>query len=321
MRAAIVRAMGQPPVFGEFPEPAAEAGETIVSVRASAVNPLTLTRAAGTHYTANSTLPAVAGVDGVGTTPDGRRVYFQNPRPPFGALAERAPAREERLLPLPAGLDDVTAAAAAIPAMSSWAPLTIRAPIAPGEAVLVHGATGAAGRLAIQIAKHLGAGRVVATGRDEQALATLAEIGADAVVSLRSPPEVLRKALREAVAAASIGVVLDYLWGPTAETLLGAFSGPGAPRGAARVRYVQIGSIAGDPIALPSAVLRSSGVELLGSGFGSLTDTQALGAIRAFFDAFPRAKFRVGTDAHPLSEVERTWGRTGGATRIVFTTG
>jgi NADPH:quinone reductase-like Zn-dependent oxidoreductase len=319
VRAAVIREFGRAPTYAEFPDPTAGPGETLVSVTASALGVLTLSRAAGAHYSASRELPIVAGVDGVGRTPDGRRVYFQTPRPPFGALAERAPVRTDRLIPVPEGLDDISAAAAAIAGMSCWLPLTLRAPIRPGESVLVNGATGSSGRMAVQVAKHLGAARVVATGRDPAKLATLRALGADRVLPLGGPPEELRRTIREEAAASSIGVVLDYLWGPSAESILAALGGPGAPRGADRIRYVEIGAIAGDAIALSSTLLRASGVEILGSGIGGATDVQVLTAFREFLSACETARFRVETDPRPLASVEQAWGRTGEERRIVFT--
>ncbi len=231
MKAAIVREFGNPPYYGDFADPAPQPGETVVSVTATAVSTVVRGRASGAHYSAGTALPFVPGVDGVGRTPEGRRVYFAFPRPPFGSMAERVVISADRLVPLPEGLDDATAAAAANPGMSCWIPLTLLSPIHPGESVLVNGATGVSGRMAIQVAKHLGARKVIATGRDEAKLRTLPELGADVVLSLRQPAETFRDALRKEARDSDLGVVLDYLWGPSAETILAALGGPNAPRG------------------------------------------------------------------------------------------
>jgi NADPH:quinone reductase-like Zn-dependent oxidoreductase len=319
MRAAVIRDWDRPPVYSEFEDPVPHPGEELVTLAAAAVNVITLARAAGRHYTSTGTLPMVAGLDGVGETADGRRVYFQGPRPPFGALAELAPVRTERMVPVPGGLDAVTVAAAAVAGMSAWLPLTLYAKIPAGESVLVNGATGTSGRMAVQIAKHLGARRVIATGRDPRKLATLSEIGADTTIALDRPSTELREQFRREASAARIGVVLDYLWGPSAEALLSALGGPDGPRGAERIRYVSIGGIAGETIGLASALLRSSGIELLGSGFGSATNDQVRIAVREFLSAYTSAGFRVATETHPLSELDQHWGRTGADRRIVFT--
>ncbi len=319
MKAAVVRAFGSPPSWSEFPEPPLQPNERLVSVTAAAVNPLVLSRAAGVHYSAGGQLPFVAGVDGVGRTADGDRLYFRGARPPYGALAERVAVPPGRSLPVPEGLSDVTVAAAAIPGVSAWIPLTRLAPIRPGESVLINGATGAAGRLAVQVARHLGARSVIATGRDPVKLATLGALGATSVVSLGEPSESLRSQLRELARAAHVGVVLDYLWGPSAEALVGALGGPEAPRGSSRVRYVSIGSMAGPTVPLPSAALRSSGLEILGSGIGASTDDDIVAGTREFLAALRSQRFRVDVEEQPMSSVESNWGRTGEARRLVFT--
>ncbi len=321
MRAAVVRELGKPPVYDDFPEPEAQTGETIVTMSASAVNPLTLTRAAGAHYSAQTPVPFVVGIDGVGHTPDGRTVYVPYARAPFGTLAERAPVATASLIPIPPGLSDTDAAAVAIPGLSAWSPLRYRAPIRPGESVLVHGATGAGGNLAIQVAKHLGARAVIATGRNPAKLARLSEIGADRVIPLDGPPNTFRDAVRQVAHELSVGVVLDYIFGPTAAVLFAAFGGPGSPRGPTVVRYVQIGAIAGSSAPLESALLRSSGLEILGSGIGSSTAAQQSTAQAEVFAAAVSAKFRLATDVRPIAQVAELWGSTGEERRRVFSVG
>ncbi len=319
MRAAVVRAFGAPPSWSDFPEPAPEPGERVVAVSAAAVNPLVLTRASGAHYSAGTQLPFVAGVDGVGRSAEGDRVYFRVGRPPYGSLAERVPVPASRTLPVPAGVSDVTAAASAIPGVSSWIPLTRLAPVRTGEAVLINGATGSAGRMAVQIARHLGVDSVIATGRDPAKLHELNSLGASEVVPLGEPWDAFRSRVRELVQEVRVGVVIDYLWGPSAEAILAALGGPAAPRGSARVRYVSVGAITAEAVALPSAVLRSSGVEILGSGIGASPDAEIVEGTREFFAALEQRKFRVDAEEQPMPSVERNWGRTGGERRLVFT--
>jgi len=319
MKAAVVRAFDRPPSYGDFEEPTPKTGETVVSVTAAAVTPLVISRASGAHYSADARLPFVAGVDGVGKTSDGRRVYFTFPRPPFGSMAEHVPAPVALLIPVPDELDDASVAAAAVSGMSCWIPLTGRARVPPGESVLVNGATGAAGQMAIQVAKHLGAGKVIATGRNEAKLRNLSELGADVLLPLGQPTDQLREAIRKEARESSIGVVLDYLWGPSAEAILDALGGPNAPRGAARIRFVQIGTLAGPTVSLPGMKLRSSGLEILGTGIGSVTNQEILMGIEGFLKALAAAKFRVPVDVHPLSEVERSWRASTEDKRVVFT--
>ena len=145
----------------------------------------------------------MVGVDGVGRLDDGRRVYFILPRAPWGAMAERAVAPATQIAPLPEGLDDATAAAIANPGMSSWAAFKERAKLKAGETVLINGATGSAGRLAVQIAKHFGAKKVIATGRNAEALRALAVLGADATIALGDDEAALEDCFRRQFAGAS----------------------------------------------------------------------------------------------------------------------
>src|ERR1700721_3733254 len=182
MKAAIVQAPKSSPVYGDFAEPVARDGFTNIHVRASALSQLTKARASGSHYSVNGTFPVIAGTDGVGITQDGKRIYFALPEAPFGALAERSLVSTQHCIPLPDDLDVVTAAAIANPGMSAWAALVERACLQPGETVLVNGATGTAGRLAVQLAKYLGAGKVIGTGRNESELKELLSLGVDVVL-------------------------------------------------------------------------------------------------------------------------------------------
>ncbi len=319
MKAAIVREFGRPPEYGDFGDPRPDPGETLVSVTAAAVSPLVRARAFGAHYSSDAAPPFVPGIDGVGRTAAGQRVYFLATRPPFGSLAERSVAETRSCQPLPDDLDDTTAAAAANPGMSCWIPLTRHAPIRPGEAVLVNGATGVAGRMAIQVAKYLGARRVIATGRTESKFAALRDLGADTVLPLAQPAEALRDAVRQEAREFRIGVVLDYLWGPSAEAILAGLGGPEAPRGPERVRYIQIGNLAGPTITLASSLLRSSGVEILGSGIGSSSRAELATGIGEFLGVYIRAGFRISVTVRPLSEIEPGWAEGPGDRRPVFT--
>ncbi|MGC2162090.1 MAG: zinc-binding alcohol dehydrogenase family protein, partial [Silvibacterium sp.] len=254
MNAAVVEAYDRPPHFAEFADPVAGDGEVLVKVSAAGLHPIVRSLANGTHYGSAGILPFVPGVDGVGRLADGSRVYFGATHPPYGTFAERSITRPAMCVPLPDGLDDVTAAALANPGMSSRAAL-MRAKFAAGENVLILGATGVAGQLAIQVARRLGAQRVVAVGRNAKALAELSALGADAVISLEQDAASLVEAFRASLAEAKINVVLDYLWGQPAEYLLQAISQKGLSHAAPRIRYVQIGGSAGPTISLAAATL------------------------------------------------------------------
>jgi NADPH:quinone reductase-like Zn-dependent oxidoreductase len=318
MKAAIVRDAGASPVYGEFEEPTPAAGEVRVAVTTSALSNLTRGRASGAHYSSQGKLPFVPGVDGVGRLDDGQRVYFVLPRSPFGGMGERTVVDAERCVPAPDGLDDATAAALPNPAMSSWAALVERAKLVAGETVLVNGATGASGRLAVQIAKHLGAKRVIATGRNSAVLAELTTLGADATVQLTGDWNADEKVFG-GYFAAGIDVVLDYLWGLSARHLLIAAAKAG--RDEAPMRFVHIGAVSGGEISLPGAVLRSSAIQLMGSGLGSVPMDRLLATIRDSLAAAVPAGLKIATRVVPLSDVQKTWAHTGGAPRVVFRVG
>jgi NADPH2:quinone reductase len=318
MRAAIVRAFDAPPSYTTFADPVAEAGELLVTVTAAGLHQIVKSLATGTHYGSTGELPFVPGVDGVGKLEDGTRVYFGAARPPYATIAERALASKWMCIPLPDGLDDATAAGIANPAMSSWVALTARAKFVAGESVLILGATGVAGQLAIQIAKRLGARRVIAAGRNPQALEKLSGLGADAVISLDQDHDALVAAFRKEYAEAGVDVVLDYLWGQPAESVLQAISQKGLRKASPRVRFVQIGSSAGSTISLSAAALRSSGLELLGSGFGSASLDQIKTAIAEFFKAAGAEPFQFSVKSAALSEVEALWNSPEPGSRLVF---
>ena len=315
MKAAIVVEAGRPPVHGDFRDPVAAAGQQLVRVTAAAISHVTRSRASGSHYSADGALHFVPGIDGCGVAQDGRRVYFLLPEPPFGAMAEAAVVDDARCLALPQDLSDEAAAAMAIPGMSSWAALVERAHLRAGETVLVNGATGASGRLAIQVARHLGAGRVIATGRRTQAFDELRQLGADATIALTDDRDALEQAFRQAFSA-GVDVVLDYLWGASAETLLVAAAKAG--REAVPIRFVQIGSIAGANITLPGAALRSSALQLMGSGIGSIPLSRMFEAVRGVLQAAPSAGFRIATESMPLADVTTAWAAADGGRRIVL---
>ncbi|SFD60826.1 NADPH:quinone reductase [Pseudomonas citronellolis] len=318
MKAAIVHAFDQPPRYGEFEAQPAAAGEVLVRVRAAALSQLVRAQASGKHYSSPRSLPAVPGVDGVGLLEDGTRVYFAFPRAPHGAMAETVAVDARYCVAVPDGIDDITAAAIANPGMSSWAALQERAHFKPGESVLVNGAAGTSGRLAIQVARHLGASRVIATARNPAVEAELRALGADHFIRLDQPAEQLTAELREEIQGRGIDVVLDYLWGPPAACILDAAASHGSGEASPRLLFVNIGSLAGASLPLNAGALRSSGLELLGSGLGSVSNEGLVRVIGQLLRAIEPAGLKVDAEAVPLSEVESAWQRSA-AERIVFT--
>jgi NADPH:quinone reductase-like Zn-dependent oxidoreductase len=316
MKAAIVRGAGQTPVYGEFGAPVAAPGEQRIAVTAAAISPLVRSRASGAHYSASGQFPFVPGVDGIGRLEDGRRVYFVLPRAPYGAMAEQTVAFPAQCVAVPDDLDDVTAAAIANPGMSSWAAFAERARLHAGETVLVNGATGTAGRLAVQIARHLGAAKVIATGRNREALKSLAALGADVTIPIVEDAAAQESAFAEQFAA-GVDVVIDYLWGPSAEALLIAAAKAG--RDAAPMRFVQVGSMSGADITLPGAALRAKATTLMGSGVGSVPVERLIAAIGGVLRATVPSGFQIAAKVVPLSDVERAWADGDSGRRIVLT--
>lgn len=330
MKAALVEALDRSPRYAEFADPAPGDGEVRVQVSAAALHPVVRALANGKHYGSAGILPFVPGVDGVGRLGGGERVYFGATRPPYGTFAELSITQPWACIPLPDALDDVTAAALANPAMSSRAAL-MRAKFAAGESVLILGATGVAGQLAVQMARRLGAKKVIAAGRNPAALAQLSALGADTVISLaeagraaqpgprQSTEEAaLVEAYRAAMADTNPDVVLDYLWGRPAEVLLQAMARKGMIRAAPRIRYVQIGSMAGEAISLPAETLRGSGLELLGSGLGSASLDELMKAVREMFAEAAQRPFASAAQAVPLRALDAAWRRQENGTRLVF---
>ncbi len=322
MKAAVVQEFGQAPSYTEVPDPVPVAGAVVAAVAAAALTNLSRMLVAGTHYgSAELTPPVIPGQDAVVTLADGRRCYAVAAAG-HGMFAERALVHPGALLDVPEHLDAVTAAAAPNPGLSAWLSLQHGAQPARGANLLVLGATGVTGALAVQLAKReFGAGHVVAVGRDRQRLDWLSGVGADAVITLGADD------LGEAVAAAHrqrpFDAVLDYLWGEPAEQVLAALGNTGLAGGYHPVRFVQIGQMAGPRIGLDAGLLRSSAITLCGIGYGSVP-AQAWAVARTEF--LPRlfadlaaGELHLATRAEPLADVERVWTRPEpSGTRVVF---
>jgi NADPH:quinone reductase-like Zn-dependent oxidoreductase len=240
-------------------------------------------------------------------------VYFLMPRAPHGSMAERTIVPATQCLLLPDDLDDVTAAAIANPGMSSWAAYTERARLQPGETVLINGATGTAGRLAVQIAKYLGAGKVVVTGRNKDALQVAASLGADVAIPLVADETALRRNLREQFAE-GVDVVIDYLWGQSAECILMAAAVTSVP-----IRFVQVGSLSAPKISLASSALRSTPITVMGSGIGSVPPRRFVNCIAGLLQATVPGNFKISAKRVPIEDVETAWPEDDSSKRTVFT--
>jgi NADPH:quinone reductase-like Zn-dependent oxidoreductase len=306
MHAAVVRSFDHPPHYETFDVPQPGPDETLVDVLAVGLHPRVRTDAAGRHYTSTGSLPMIPGVDGVGRLNDGSRVYFVSPNDVWGSMAERALVDLRRTVPLPESADAAKVAAALNPAMSSWVALRRRVPLQPGQSVLVLGATGNAGAMAVQVAKYLGAGRVVAAGRNAQRLAELTAIGADAVVSISEDGQATANL---ASAAAEVDVVIDYLWAEPAASAMMAILQAREDR-SRPLEWIQIGAMAGPNIELPSVALRSANLRIQGNGQGAVSTAVYLAELPALIDEIDGGTFAINVRPVPLADVEVAWRST-----------
>lgn len=316
MRAAVIPSPGEPPVYATYDRPVAGDGQSVIEVLAAPLSPIVRSLASGKHYSASGDGPkegVVPGVDGVGFNSAGERVYFMFPTPPFGSMAEYSLVSTTSTMPVPSEVGSERAAAVVTGGLSSWVALHERARFVRGENILINGATGSAGGLAVQIARYLGAGRIIATGRDKAKLAEFPD-DVETIALDENADERLRHAFRE-----PIDVVLDYLWGQPASRIIDAATqGRGSRAGEPRLRYVQLGSIAGETIPLKASALRSSGLEFIGSGIGSLSMGQLVAGAGALLQAIPAGEFDVPVKVLPLSMVSDGWTQPDEDARIVF---
>ena len=305
MHAAVVTSFAEPPHYREFdvPQPATD-HEILVDVLAVGLHPRVRSGAAGAHYTTTGDLPMIPGVDAVGRRPDGRKIYFIADDGALGTLADKAVADVRRSIELPDDVEVAKVAAAMNPAMSAWVALRRRVPIRSGQSVLVLGATGNAGAMAVQVAKLLGAGRVVGAGRDETRLDALASIGADEVVRLTEDDDETARAL--SAAAAEVDIVIDYLWGRPAQRAIPALLADRSDRSRA-IDWIQIGAVAGPTIELPSVALRSANFRIQGVGQGAVSAETYLAELPALVDEIDAGTIAVAINSRPLADVERVW--------------
>ncbi|MFT3884899.1 MAG: zinc-binding alcohol dehydrogenase family protein [Flavobacteriales bacterium] len=314
MKAAVVHDPAEGPRYGSFELPLKE-GDMVLDVLAAGLSPRVRSGASGSHYTSSGSFPLVPGIDGVGRSPDGRRFYFLGGSEVAGTMAEKAIADPRGMIPLPENVRSSTIAAGMLPAISSWVALTKRAPIQPGQHVLVLGATGVAGLLAVQIAKRLGAGRVVAAGRDADALERTRMLGADEAVALTGDGTDGEKV---AQAASEVDIVLDYLWGSVTSLVMPALCRH-RQAGSRALHWVLIGSVTGDAIALSSVLLRKRNLHILGSGQGATSNADLFGAATDVAAAFAAGQLDVRVREVPLAEVATWWAATpASGERIVF---
>jgi NADPH:quinone reductase-like Zn-dependent oxidoreductase len=309
MKAAVIYQKGGLPQYTDFPEPTAQRDdELLITVKAVAIKHFDKGVATGSHYSSETPKinGRVIGGDGVGLLADGTRVYAIGIS---GMLAEKATIRKNYSVQVPDGLDDVTAAALPNAVMGAAMGLKFKADIKPGDVVLINGATGFTGRVAVQIAKHYGAKKIIVTGRNQQSLDELLSLGANEIVSVLQDDESFKAQLTAIRADTPIDIIIDYLWGHTAEMILACIKGNGSFTN--KIRYVSIGSMGGDLIRLSAANLRSVDLQLTGSGLGAWSKQQVgqlfSEILPEMFQLAVQGKLKIDAVQVKLQDIAELW--------------
>lgn len=308
MKAAVVFEKGSIPQYADFAEPNVMGNEVLVSVKAASIKNLDKARASGKHYSTENDVhqPTIIGSDGVGYLEDGSKVYFFSKK---GTVAEKAVANPQMMVAIPEELDFSTAAALPNAVMGSAMALKFRAGIQAGNVVLVNGATGITGRIAVQIAKVYGAKKIIVTGRNEESLQALRELGADEIVSLHLSDEDFKNRIKEIHSESPVDIVIDYIWGHSVEMILSAFKGDGTF--SHKTKLVTIGGMSGDTIQLSSQILRATDIQISGSGLGSWSKEESAllfsEIIPKMFQAAVEGKIKIETEEVDIKNIEEVW--------------
>jgi NADPH2:quinone reductase len=321
MKAAVIRAFGDIPQYEDFADPVVDGEDVLIQVRAVVLENFDKMTSAGTHYASKHLFPlfpAIVGHGGVGALADGTLVTFGGVRPPYGTMAEKAVVPGEYrafISRIPAGVDTSVAAALPAAALTSLLPLRYGVRLQASESVLIHGATGVSGKIAVQVAKLLGARRIVATGRDQGGLQELTRLGADSVIDLKRSNEDVAAAYQQE-AATGIDTVLDFLWGPPTELLLKALVPETVGFASHRIRYIQAGEAAGPTISLSAETLRTSGLEMMGGG--NVPPAVVPEALQQVWEWIKGNRVHIDIENVPLRDVATAWGQRTEGKRIVL---
>jgi NADPH2:quinone reductase len=314
VKAALIRELGSPPEIAEVDDPG---GDDVVEVLAAPINPIDVNVAKGLLHAGHPPLPYVPGCEGVGRAGDGRIVYLFSGGLGIGrngAMAERVAVGDAIAADVPDGADPALAGALGIAGLAGWLPVASRAPIAEGDTVLVLGATGTVGLVAVQAARLLGAARVVAAGRDPDGLARAERLGADATVRLDETDD-LAAAFKAAFDGKGPSYVFDPLWGEPGAAAIEA-AAPGA-------RLVHLGQSAGPTATLTSAAVRFKQLSILGHTNYAVPADELSAQYRRLVQLALDGEITVDIERVPLDDVAEAWQRQadGGADRklvVVF---
>lgn len=306
MKAAVLHELGTRPKFETFNDPQPNSEQVIVAVKAASIKQLDKIKASGKHYTKYPHFPIVVGTDGTGTLEDGTPIYAWGIT---GMLAEKALVQKDNWTVLPDGITFEVAAALPNALIGSDMALLYRAKMEAGQTILINGATGVTGKIAMQMAKYRGASKIIVTGRNEEILNELKALGADEIISLKQNDEAIIEQIQQIHNDSRIDIVLDYLWGHPVELILQAFKSL-PPR---RIKLVTVGEMAGSTISLASGTLRSTQIELLGSGIGSITPSEMTSYMKdvlpTIFKLAASGELVIDIETVPLSDIESIWNK------------
>ncbi len=321
MKAAVIQKFGDIPQYQDFPDPEIDTDDIPVEVKATVIENFDKMVVAGEHYSSRQmfpVFPAIVGHGGVGTLADGTLVAFGGVKPPYGTMAEKAVIPQQfknYITQIPEGIDTAIAAALPASALTSYLPLKWGAKLQAGETVLINGATGVSGKIAVQIAKMLGAGRIIGSGRDDEGLQTIKRLGADAVIDLKQSDEQITGAFAKE-AGKGYDIVLDFLWGHPTELLLKTLVPKQAGFAPRRTRLIQIGQSAGESITLPAEAIRTSGVEI--TGVGNIPHEAVSEAVKQVWDWIRENKLTIEIEKAALKDISEAWQRKTEGKRIVI---
>ncbi|MEO5979815.1 MAG: zinc-binding dehydrogenase [Chryseolinea sp.] len=323
MKAAVLKQLGSAPVYSDFEDPIAQGDDQVIlNIKAAALKNFDKLRASAGNYASFRELPVVVGNDGVGTLQDGTNVYAQGIT---GMIAEKAIISKNKFTILPQGIDLSLAASLPNALLGSAMALQTRGKIKTGDVVVINGATGVTGQLAVQLAKHFGASMVIATGRNEEGLQKLKTLGADATISLKGNEETIISTLKEISKENPVDIVIDYLWGRPVELIIESLKTVGINPNPHKVRIVTVGDMAGHNIALNSGMLRSSDIEVLGSGFGTFSPKELMefGAkiLPEMFALAAKGKLKLDTHNESIENIGKAWHNKADGKRTVIVIG
>jgi len=310
MKAAVLHRFGKSPRYEDFPDPTPRDGEVVIRMKAVALENFDRALARGVHYSNRQLLPklpAILGTDGIGALEDGTLIGVGGLRAPYGAMAELVATPYQ--VPIPEGIDAAVAASVPSSTLTALFPLKWGAKLQPDETVLINGVTGFAGKLAVQVAKLIGAKRIVATGRNDASLRALSNLAADAVINLQQSDTKLVEALKREAGETGYGVILDFLWGRPTEALVASLVPEELSFAQHNTRLVQIGEVAGPRVSLPANALRTSGLQIIGAGGGLTIEAVTEGASQVW-EWIKTGKLHADIERVPLKDIERAWKQT-----------